>query len=271
MRMRIRMRWVPSMLVGLAWVTGCGQPQRHPIIPIQPLPQENVTPESDAHRQVAAPLRRLALVVSDLTGTGQAEARQLAESLMAELARQGAVETVGPIHLPRSPVGSPAAEAGAMAPSIEENAQRIHALVTAAAQLQADALLVVEITALDPYPPPRVALRARLLRTGGVARGPAGDMLEMIDDGRPAEMNAATLDRTLWKHLRVFAGQSAALRAEVAEMIDRERQSAADASWREGQTLRRMDYFLDFCAYSLVNALAKASPSPFSWPPGAKL
>ena len=56
------------MLVGLAWLAGCGQPQRHPVVPIPPLPQENVTPQSDAHRQVAAPLRRLAPVVSDLPG-----------------------------------------------------------------------------------------------------------------------------------------------------------------------------------------------------------
>ncbi len=134
------MRLVPSMLVGLAWLAGCGQPQRHPVVPIPPLPQENVTPQSDAHRQVAAPPRRRPPI------------RKAAPRVKIGKAPVGYVEAVGHERQAHRVLFGKAIRAEDVPedPSLNKYAVKFHDVTAAAAAAAA----IRRLVALDQQTPP---------------------------------------------------------------------------------------------------------------------
>ena len=225
-----------------------------------------------APKEGAGRIETLAIVpVVNRTGESHADTYALGRHIARRLAAAGRLgprplgpRPLGPrpldprpfrvIHPHELAAAAAPAPASRPAPVTDAPGRRPDALraVAAADGLDADAVLVVELLEYRAYRPPRITLRARLYATGAQSVLGSDPLLEMTDDGVPAEFPAPRRRRHLWAHELVFdGGQPATRRQLAAYAVGRlEGADAEPLTWS-------MDRFMAFCADALVGSLLR--------------
>lgn len=127
--------------------------------------------------------------------------------------------------------------------------------VDAAASLDADAVLVVQLLEYRPYPPPRVVLRARLYRTDPAGELASDAILQMTDDGVPADIPARPRSRFLWASERVLDARQQVAHSKLAAFAGSLQSVAGSLDMDAHRLTRSMDRYLAFCAHVLANDL----------------
>jgi hypothetical protein len=155
--------------------------------------------------------------VRDLTQSRHADLAALGEALAAALLATRRFQVIYPHEFARTAQSRPARRDIPVTDEVR-SLEGDAGLVAAAAHLQADAVLVVSVLAYQPYYPPRLAVRARLYATAASSPLDSRRLLEMTDDGMPAEVPAALQRRFLWSRDHVFDGH------DLPEDLDTHRQ-----------------------------------------------